>query len=218
LQVDAGKPGSGQIDLTGVALDPGATGVVYRFEFYKYTGKRDLATNEALAGPNGDTPGAIGPSAGDLGAFIVAQNAGINFDGQIPAAPPLPIAPAINATISGATVNLPYKQSITVTPGNAQDVLNVSITGLPAGLVYDTVSKAIIGTPTVVGTFPLTITAQDATNFTSTTATTQIDVADAPMVFNLALPQGTVGSPYYQTLNVTGGYGAISFSSFGQFA
>lgn len=33
LQVDSGVPGSGQIDLTGVALDPGATGVVYRFEF-----------------------------------------------------------------------------------------------------------------------------------------------------------------------------------------
>ena len=215
LQVDSGSPGSGQIDLTGVALDQGAKGVVYRFEFYQYTGQRDPSTNEALVGPNGDTPGANGPSKGDLGKFIVAQNAGINFDGVIPAAPPLPIAPSINATISGATVNMPYSQVINATPGVAKDTLNISVTGLPAGLAFNAASNTITGTPTVVGTFPLTIIAQDASNFTSTTATTQINIADAPIVFNLSLPQGMVGTPYNQALSVTGGYGTIAFTSFG---
>ncbi len=215
LQVDSGSPGSGQIDLTGVALDPGAKGVVYRFEFYQYTGQRDPATNEALVGLNGDTPGANGPSKGDLGKFIVAQNAGINFDGVIPAAPPLPIAPSINATISGATANMPYSQVISATPGVANDTLNISVTGLPAGLTFNAVNNTIVGTPTVVGTFPLTIIAQDASNFTSTTATTQINIADAPIVFNLSLAPGMVGTPYSQALSVTGGYGAIAFSSFG---
>ena len=105
LQVDAGSPGSGQIDLTGVALDPGAKGVVYRFEFYNYTGARDAQTNQALP-LTSDTP--VKPDPVDLGKFIVAQNAGINFDGVIPAAPPLPVAPTLKASIAGAVYSMPY--------------------------------------------------------------------------------------------------------------
>jgi hypothetical protein len=215
IQVDAGNPGSGQIDLTGVQLDEGAAGVVYRFEYYQYTGNRDAETNEAKPGPNGDTPGAIGPSPGDLGEFIVAQNAGINFDGVIPPAPPLPIAPTLNATIGGATVGSPYYQVIDATPGNPGDALSITVAGLPAGLTFDSAANAIVGTPTVVGTFPLTITVTDIANGLSTTGTTDIQVADAAIVFNLTLNQGTVGVAYSQQLSVTGGYGTITYAVFG---
>jgi|GEM_PF-604477 len=215
LQTDTGNPAAGQIDLTGVALDPGAKAVVYRFEFYKYTGKRDPATNEALFGPNGDTPGAKGPSAGDLGAFMVAQNAGVNFDGKIPAAPPLPVAPSLNATIPGATVNSTYSQVITAKPGVANDALVMTVDGLPAGLSFNPVTNTISGIPAVIGTFPLTITVKDTTNNTSVSATTNIQVADSAMVFNLPLYQGTVGMAYNQTLSVTGGYGPITYTAFG---
>ncbi len=215
LQFDAGNPSAknGQIDLTGVALDPGATGVVYRFEFYQYTGKRDPVTNEALVGPNGDTPGAIGPSPGDLGQFIVAQNAGINFDGVIPPAPPLPIAPSLNATINGATVYSPYSQVISATPGNPGDNLAYTLTGtLPAGLAF--AGNTISGTPTVVGTFPFTITVKDTLNGLSTSGSTSINVADAAIVFpkSFGFVQGTVNVPYNQPISVvSGGYGAITF-------
>jgi hypothetical protein len=212
IQVDAGNPGSGQIDLTGVALDPGATGVVYRFEFYKYTGARDPETNEAKP-LTSDTPAL--PDPVDLGEFLVAQNAGINFDGKAPAAPPLPNAPAINASIAGAVVGLPYNQVIDATPGNPNDVLEMTVTGLPAGLSFNPLSKTISGVPSVVGTFPLVIDVKDITNFTSASASTQIDVADAPIVFNLTLDQGTVGTPYSKQLSVTGGYGAIAYSVVG---
>lgn len=215
LQVDSGNPGSGQIDLTGVALDPGATGVVYRFEFYKYTGQRDPATNEALPGPNGDTPGANGPSPGDLGAFIVAQNAGINFDGAVPAAPPLPIAPTLNATIAGAVVGSPYNQAINATPGNPADALTFTVTGLPAGLYFDNATSAIVGTPNEVGTFTLFITVTDTANGLSTSGTTHLQVADAPIVFNPTLAQATVGATYSQALSITGGYGAITYGVYG---
>ncbi|SJM92430.1 conserved exported hypothetical protein [Crenothrix polyspora] len=212
IQVDAGNPGSGQIDLTGVALDPGATGVVYRFEFYKYTGARDPETNEAKP-LTSDTPAL--PDPVDLGEFLVAQNAGINFDGKVPAAPPLPNAPAINASIAGAVVGSPYNQVIDATPGNPNDVLEMTVTGLPAGLSFNPLSKTISGIPSVVGTFPLVIDVKDITNFTSASASTQIDVADAPIVFNLTLDQGTVGTPYSKQLSVTGGYGAIAYSVVG---
>ncbi|MGZ8152585.1 MAG: putative Ig domain-containing protein [Methylovulum sp.] len=215
IQVDAGSPGSGQIDLTGVALDEGATGVVYRFEFYKYAGARDAETNEAR--PNGsDTPGIAGPEPGDLGEFIVAQNAGINFDGVIPAAPPLPIAPSLNASIPGAILGVPYNQIINATPGNPGDELAIEVTGLPAGLIFDNATNAIVGTPTEPGTFPLVIKVSDLTNGADISASTQIQVAVEPIVFTLTLEEGTVGAPYNKQLSVTkGGYGAITYSIFG---
>ncbi len=212
LQVDSGAPGSGQIDLTGVALDPGATGVVYRFEFYKYTGNRDPQTNEALAGPNGDTPGAIGPSAGDLGAFIVAQNAGINFDGKIPPAPPLPIAPTLNATIGGAQYGLPYSQVIGATPGVPGDTLTFAVTGLPGGLTLT--GNTISGNPSAVGTFPIVLTVTDVTNGTSITGSTNLVVGDTPIAFAnpFTLAPATVGVPYTQTINITGGVAPYTFT------
>ena len=211
IQTDKGNPAAGQIDLTGVALDPGATGVVYRFEFYKYTGNRDAATNEAKVGPNGDTPGIDGPSPGDLGDFIVAQNAGINFDGVIPAAPALPVAPELNATIAGAIVGQAYSQVISVTPVNAADIISVAVTGLPAGLSFDTASNSIVGIPTQTGSFPLVIVATDESNGLSTTAATSIDVAYAPVVFSATFANGTVNTPYSQVFTATGN-GAISYS------
>ena len=211
LQTDSGNPTAGQIDSTGVALDPNAAGVVYRFEFYKYTGNRDAQTNQALAGANGGTPGVSGPSPGDLGAFIVAQNAGINFDGVIPAAPPLPIAPLLNASINDGTVGSAYYQVINATPGNTNDTLTLNVTGLPAGLTLS--GNIIIGTPSVVGAFPLTITVTDQTNGVSTTVTSQIQIADAVILFPnpLSLNQGTVDVPYNQKLTVTGGYGITTY-------
>lgn len=211
IQSDIGDPQAGQIDLTGVELDEGAAGVVYRFEFYKYIGARDPETNEAKP-VTSDTPAQ--PDPADLGEFIVAQNAGINFDGVIPEAPPLPIAPSINATIAGAIVGQAYSQVINATPGNPGDTLEITVTGLPAGLSFDSATNTIAGTPTLVGTFPLVITVKDLDNGLTTTATTNINVADAPIVFDLTFLPATVGSFFSQTFSVTGGYGAITYSIF----
>ena len=208
LQVDSGSPGSGQVDLTGVALDQGAMGVVYRFEFYKYKGTRDPLTNEAKP-VNGDT---TLPAPSDLGAFIVAQNAGINFDGVVPAAPPLPAVPVLFATITAATVGFPYNNVINATPGVPGDVLQITVTGLPLGLFFDSLTNSIKGTPTAVGTFPLTIRALDVTNGLSTVGNTNLSVASPAIVFALSLPGGTVGAPYSKKLSATGGYGAITYS------
>jgi hypothetical protein len=213
LQVDANSPNSGQIDLSGVQLDPGAKSIVYRFEFYQFAGAYNAETHEVVLNGCGDTSPPVGACAGLLGQFLVAQNAGFNFDGVIPAAPPLPIAPTLNATINGATLGSPYTQVITATPANVGDNLTYAITGLPQGLSLT--GNTISGTPTVVGSFPLTVTVNDTSNNTSTSGSTQIDVADSAIVFSpnpLTLSQGTVNVPYSQKLSSTGGYGAIKYS------
>ena len=44
----AGGGANGTIDLSGVALDPGAVAVAYRFEYYAYKGDFDPSTHEAI--------------------------------------------------------------------------------------------------------------------------------------------------------------------------
>jgi hypothetical protein len=215
LQFDSGKPPggtNGTIDFTGVKLDPGAKAIAYRFEYYEYTGAFDPQTGEAITAP--DTSGSKTPPA-TVGKYLGANMIGANFDGGVPAAPKLPIAPSINATIAGGIVNHAYSSAFDVTPFNAGDVVNVIITGLPAGLSYATVGSTttISGTPTVVGSFPISITANDTTNNTTISANTFVDIADAPMTFNVTFPDATVGTPYTYPFLVSGGYGLLTFST-----
>ena len=216
LQYDANKaPGgaNGTIDLTGVKLDPGAVGIAYRFEYYKYNGAFDPETHEAITGV--DTSGGSKTPPATVGAYLGAQMVGVNFDGVIPPAPPLPIAPTINASIAGGIVGKIYTSSFNVTPYNVGDVVDVIITGLPAGLSYSSVNGLVTinGTPAAVGSFPITITANDTTNNTSISANTSVDIADAPMVFNVAFNAATVGTVYSYPFYITGGYGALQYST-----
>jgi hypothetical protein len=215
LQYDANATGggaNGTIDLTGVALDPGAVGIAYRFEYYAYNGAFDPQTHEAITGV--DTSGSPTPPA-TVGKYLGAQMVGVNFDGVIPPAPPLPIAPTINASIAGGIVGQTYSSTFDVTPVVAADTLEVIITGLPDGLTYATVGSkvTISGAPTVVGSFPLTITANDLTNQTSISASTAIDIADSAMAFSVAFNPATVGSPYVYPFSVLGGYGTKTYST-----
>lgn len=207
LQVDSGSPGSGQVDLSGVAPDPGYKSVIYRFEFYAYTGAFDPATHEALP-INGDT---ATPAASDLGIFLVAQNAAVNLDGQVPPAV-APVAPAISASLPDGVAGVDYGvQTISVTPGNANDTVNVTVTGLPNGLIFDGVST-ISGTPAQLGAFTVSITATDATNNTSVSAAVPINVTDPAIAFNVVPTTGVTGSAYSIPLAATGGDAPFTYT------
>jgi hypothetical protein len=73
-----------------------------------------------------------------------------------PAPAPIVINPA---TMPKATLNVPYSAAIMATGGVAPTTI-VSVTGLPAGLVWN--GTQVTGIPTVVGTSVLTVTACDA--------------------------------------------------------
>ena len=207
LQTDTGNPNAGQVDLSGVAPDPGYKSIIYRFEFYQYTGKYDPETHEALS-VNGDT---ATPAASDLGIFLVAQNAAVNLDGQAPPAAP-PVAPLINNSLPDGVAGGDYgKQTVSVT-GNAGDTVNVAVTGLPAGLSFDPATNIVSGTPTKIGVFQVSITATDVTNNTTVSATTPMNVTDPAIVFNVTMPDATVGSVYSYQLAATGGDAPFTYA------
>jgi hypothetical protein len=83
LQTDPGNPNSGQLENGGLAPVGGlAESVVRRYEFYKYTGAVNPVDNEALP-EFGDSNAA----PGEVGAFMGAQNAALNLNGNPPAVP-----------------------------------------------------------------------------------------------------------------------------------
>lgn len=200
LQVDSGSPGSGKIDLSGVAPDPGYKSVVYRFEFYEYTGAFDPTTHEAITAP--DTSGSATPPA-TVGKFLVAQMAAVNLDGQAPL-PVVPVAPSLTNSLTNGVAGVAYSQKITATAGNAGDTINVTVTGLPPGLTFDGVS-VVSGTPTQLGTFTVSITATDAVNNLNVSATTPITITDTPIVFSAVIPDTKDATLMSYQLAATGG-------------
>lgn len=94
LQTDPGNPLAGRIENGGLAaVGANAESVIRRYEFYKYIGAVKSVDNQAqplLGDSNAD------PS--EVGDFIGAQNAGINLNGPVAAAVPIPASLALMLT------------------------------------------------------------------------------------------------------------------------
>ena len=85
LQKEAGNPASGLLENgDAAAVGAAAEAVLRRYEFYKFDGTYDPDTHEALFAPGfGDS----NPGPGDVGNYIGAQNAALNFIGAPVAVP-----------------------------------------------------------------------------------------------------------------------------------
>jgi hypothetical protein len=81
LQTDPGNPLSGILENGGGGpAGDKAQSIIRRYEFYAFTGLYDPVSNEAQFGPGfGDSL----PGPGDVGNFIGAQNAALNFAGPV---------------------------------------------------------------------------------------------------------------------------------------
>ena len=80
-----------------------------------------------------------------------------------------------------------------------------SATGLPAGVTVNP-STGLVGTPTVAGTYSVTITVTDSQSPNQqATKTLTLNVNDAIAITTPTLNSGVVGSPYNQTLTGNGG-------------
>lgn len=87
------------------------------------------------------------------------------------------LAPDIGITleIPPASAGEPFASTVTVT-GAAQPITYTLTGDLPAGLTFDPATGAISGTPTGVGSFPITLTVTDANGY-SQSATAEIEIS-----------------------------------------
>jgi len=129
---------------------------------------------------------------------------------------------SINLTpLSITTPSLPsgsigqvYNQTIQTIGGVAPLNFSISQGSLPAGLTLGQTTGVISGTPMLPGgQSSFTVRVQDAGGQSATKALSiTINVPAPPHITTTTLPGGTVGQAYSQTLQATGGTGALTWS------
>jgi hypothetical protein len=114
------------------------------------------------------------------------------------------LAIATAPVLPGATAGSPYSQQLQPAGGVPPYVWAATAGSLPAGLLFHA-SGLIDGTPAAAGTFAFTVEVTDG-NTTKATKQFTLEVA-GPLTITSgpALPGGTTGGPYSQTLAASGG-------------
>jgi len=189
------------------------------------TGKPTPALSETGALPagviftdNGNGTGTLSgtPAANTVGTYPIVFNAEKNKPHQSSQNFTLTVTCSSmtvnNPSVTTGTVGTPFSQTFTQSGGAAPITWSKS-GALPAGLTFNTVSGVLSGTPTQGGTFPITVTATDASGCTATGPTyTLIIICNSITVTNPVVNTGTVNVAFSQTFTQVGGVGATTFS------
>jgi hypothetical protein len=112
------------------------------------------------------------------------------------------------ATLPSGMVAQPYAATVVSTGGTGTVSFALASGTLPAGLSLSK-TGAITGTPTVYGSFPITVSATDAATTPNvvTQSYTLTIAPQLPTITTVSLPSGLAGVAYSQQLTFTGGNG-----------
>ncbi|HWC97775.1 MAG TPA: putative Ig domain-containing protein [Candidatus Sulfopaludibacter sp.] len=146
-------------------------------------------------------------------ALIAVQT----VDGYVTPATSIILTPLriTTASLPNATGLQPYSATLTATGGSP--AYSWSVSGLPAGLTYNSSTGAISGTPTAFGSFPLLISVTDGSETTVNARITLTVSAPAPppQVTSGTLPPGFVNVSYNASIPASGGNGSLTFGQGG---
>ena len=164
----------------------------------------DTVTGRLLAG------------TGATGAVTIAGSGGNTIGGcASPAScPTITVNPIALPVGENGT---PYNQSVSGSGGTAPYTFAVTAGAFPTGLTLNTTTGAITGTPTVSGTFNVTITATDDNMCIGSRAYELIiNASDCPIITlsPATLPNGIYRSPYAKVITALGGVAPITFAVF----
>jgi RHS repeat-associated protein len=122
--------------------------------------------------------------------------------------PAITIAPA---TLPPATTGTAYNQTLTATGGQPNPTFELATGALPTGLTLSP-TGVLSGTPTASGTFTFSVRATDATGCQGTRAYTFAVNCPTLSLTPATLTNPVIGSPYSQSLIVTGGTAPYAFA------
>ncbi|RJS02619.1 autotransporter outer membrane beta-barrel domain-containing protein [Xanthomonas sp. CFBP 7698] len=200
---------------------------------------RGTAYSQALSASGGTAPYTYAIASGVLPAGLTLASNGtlsgtatvegtFNFTVQATDANSFTGTQAYALTVAGPNLVLPASTLPTGTAGQAYTAAITPATGgtapysyaltagaLPAGVVLDTATGGLSGTPTVAGTFNFTLTASDSTPSPAAQASRSyaLTIGAATLVIGQGtLPPAVNGTAYSQTLTVSGGVAPYRFS------
>jgi hypothetical protein len=120
----------------------------------------------------------------------------------------------VTTSLPGGTALQPYSAPVTVIGGTGS--YTITATGLPSGLNVNPQTGTVSGSPTSVGTFPVTFTAVDSAG---AKVSQTLTLVVAPPLLRISasstLPSGTVGVGYSATIGVVGGTSPFTFTASG---
>ena len=130
--------------------------------------------------------------------------------------PPLPICCNVititNPAVTSGPAGSPFSQTFTQTGAIGTATFSLASGSLPAGLAL-AASGTLSGTPTVVGSFPITVKVTDSQGCTGVASTCNIQITcPAITVTNPAVGTGVAAAPFSQTFTQSGGIGTTTFS------
>ena len=147
----------------------------------------------------------------------LARNGAVTLDGNNVNTCGVSVCPIITvnpATLPNGAVGTAYNQTVSASAGTAPFVFSVSSGALPTGLILNSATGAITGSPTTAGTFTFTITATDANGcFGSRLYEITIASSACPVITltPTTLPPGQLLIPYSQQITASGGTAPFTF-------
>jgi thermitase len=127
----------------------------------------------------------------------------------------VPPPPAITTTsLANGTFGTSYSQTVAATGGTTPYSWSVVTGSLPAGLSLNASTGAITGTPTASGTSSFTVQVADSSS-PQQTASKSLSItvsATALSITTTSLPNGTVSTPYDQSVAASGGTAPYTWS------
>ena len=128
--------------------------------------------------------------------------------------PPLSIT---TSSLPDASIAAAYNQPVETVGGIGALTFSIVLPGtgtLPSTLSLNPTTGMISGTPTApAGTFPFTVRVADTSGQQDTQALSlRVTPTTPPQITTTSLPNGTVGQPYSQRVQATGGIGTLAWS------
>jgi hypothetical protein len=164
---------------------------------------------DANTGQITGTPSAAGTFNFDITATDDNGCEGVTSYSITMSCPAITVNPA---TLPDGQVGVLYDQTASALGGTSPYIFTVGSGALPDGLTLDPNTGQITGTPTELGTFNFNITATDSFGCIGTTSYTVTIECPVVTVLPATLPNGTVGSPYDQTVSGSGGTAPYTFA------
>jgi hypothetical protein len=209
------------ITVTNPGVNSGTAGVAFNQTFTQSGGQGTITWSKSGALPAGITlnsaTGVLSGTTNAAGSFPITVTAtdsnsctgtGATYTLTINCQTITVTNPGVNT----GTVDAAFNQTFTKT--GILGTVTWSETGaLPAGITLNSATGVLSGTPTVKGSFPITVIATDTNGCSGSSPYTLTINCQTITVTNPGVTTGTVDAPFSQSFSQTGAHGTATFTT-----